>query len=304
MSEKQKEDLRGLFTAMIEGANVIDAPNAFDKQSDVNIDYATIPIQTDKVSKTLVGIETGTILDNKFIDENEQVIKGVPACTSTIVTGIPNTGKSLLFEEIALKLASKGVKVAYITSEEIWRSNNQRLDLESRMIERSRKLGLNWLAISQNLFVLDAVEHAELRQWDNFVNAYKSLIEVRNTTVSLIDSLSMLEDSRGQLKNRLLQLTRYGQKKGVTTFLISQRNIDETDGYALAGGLALSHIVDTVIAFDNKKVWTADAQLKQDTGAKQGDIINFMHILKSRVCQFKANYFKYDITKDGLVKQS
>jgi len=244
------------------------------------------------------GYPTFTFLDGIF-----EGIKGVPANSNTILTGLPSSGKSLFCMEVALRVASSGANVCYVTSEEIFKSEAGRYSIESRMLERAKIMGLSIENIKQHLFILDTVKHTELREWINFVGEYRRLVNNKKITLLIVDSITMLEDNRAQMKNRLLNLSRYNQTHGVTSIMINQRSVEEADNLAMAGGIALSHIVDTVMVMDYKKVSSWDGQLKLDIpDAKQGQQVNFIRILKSRLCKFDGRYFAYEITKDGLIK--
>jgi hypothetical protein len=145
--------------------------------------------------------------------------------------------------------------------------------------------------------------NAELRDWHTFVHAYRNLVENEKVEFLLVDSMTLLEDTRGQLKMRVLELMRYNQIHGITAILINQRGIDEADGLNTAGGIALTHIVDIVMELDFKKPSSWDSQLKLDIpDAKQGQMVNFFRILKCRVCRYNASYINYEISKDGFVK--
>ena len=244
------------------------------------------------------GICTNTLLDNKFED-----IQGIPVNSNILLTGLPSSGKSLLCMQIALQMASNGVPTCYVTSEEIFKSEAGRYSLEARMFEKAKIMGCSIENIKQNLFIIDTVKHTELREWVNFVGEYRRLVANQKIQMLIIDSITMLEDNRTQMKNRLLDLTRFNQTHGVTSIMINQRAVEEADNLAMAGGIALSHIVDIVMVMDYKKVSSWDGALKQDIpSAKQGQEIKFFRILKCRLCKFDAKYFAYEITKDGLVK--
>jgi KaiC/GvpD/RAD55 family RecA-like ATPase len=260
------------------------------------------PTSNDANAKTLTAIRTGTFLDNMFLDKDDKPINGIPFGSNVLLSGLPNSGKSLFIRELILKLANDGNKVCFATAEEIWQSDNARYDLQTRFMETAKLLGLDWDRVKSNLYILDNVKNAMLRDWDTFITAYRSLVETDKVTFLAVDSLSMLEDTRGQIKNRLSELCRYNQRRGVTSVIISQRSTEDADGMNLAGGLALSHIVDIVTELDYKKVSSWDGAIKQDTGAKQGETVYFFRILKCRMCKYDAHYKRYDISKDGLVK--
>ena len=252
--------------------------------------------------KELVGFQTYTFLDKMFLNEQDKSIEGIPFGSSVICTGLPNSGKSLLLEEIALQITGKNKKVVYITSEEIFHAETPRFDLESRMRQKAKILGLDWNVISQNLFVLDLVRFAEMREWSSLISTLRSLIEKEKIEVVLIDSLSMVEDNRNQIKYRLTELVRYFQTWGITSIMINQRSMDEPDSFSMAGNIGISHIADIIMVLDYKKAWSGDGTLKLDTGCKQGDIVYFFRILKNRMSKYKANYFSYSINPDGLIR--
>jgi predicted ATP-dependent serine protease len=206
--------------------------------------------------------------------------------------------------EIALRVASSGTKVLFATSEEIFKSEFARYDLESRMKEKAEILGLSWQNIVQNLYILDVITHSDLREWTTFVSTYRALIEKEGISLTLIDSLTLLEDTRGQLKYRLSELIKYNQRHGINAIYISQRSGDDPDSIgSLAGGIALSHITDIVFEMDSKKVSSWDSALKQDIPtAKQGTEVYFFKVLKNRLTRFNGRYIGYTITKDGIVK--
>jgi KaiC/GvpD/RAD55 family RecA-like ATPase len=255
-------------------------------------------------SKKLESIRTNTLLDDKFFDAEGKSIGGLPCGTSTIITGLPNSGKSIYMEELALRLCHSGFKVCYAITEEIFKTDGKRYDLQTRLKEKASILKVDWDRVMENLFVLDSVTYPELRDWATFVASYKGLVEDKGVSMLLVDSMTLLEDSRGQVKFRVLELVRYNQLKNVTSIMITQRSVDESDNMAMAGGISLGYSVDIVLVLDYKKAWSGDTQLKLDTNCKQGDVINFMRILKCRVCRYDAHYFGYKISLDGLVVQT
>ncbi len=260
------------------------------------------PTMTTEQKKKIEPFQTYTFLDEMFLDENDKAINGVPFGANIILTGLPNSGKSLLIEEVALQTASRGVKVCLVTSEELFHADTPRYDLESRLIERAKTLKLEWDKIKENLFVIDVVANAELRDFHNFVSAYRYLVMKEKIDLLLLDSLTMIEDSRGQIKYRLIELCKYNQINGITAIMVSQRATDSSDSLSLAGGIGLTHIADIVMELDYKKISNWDATLKADIECKNGEIIYFFRILKNRMTRFKANYYRYEITKDGLVR--
>lgn len=264
--------------------------------------FFTKPSDT-TTKKTLTAIQTGTFLDTIFLDNEGKEI-GLPLGANMLVSGLPSSGKSLWIREVILRLAESGVKVAFATSEEIWCSDSERYDLETRFIDMTKTLGLDWSKVKENLTILDLVKFAELRQFETFIGVYRTLVEREGVTFLAIDSLSMLEDSRGQVRNRLADLCRYNQRNNVTSIIIVQRTTEDADGMNLSGGLSLSHIADVLGELDYKKLSSWDGNLKADTGIAQGQIAYFFRIQKCRLCRYRANYFGYFISSEGLIRLS
>jgi len=253
--------------------------------------------------KELLGFQTFCFLDKMFIDATDKPIEGIPFGSNSIIVGIPNTGKSLILMEIALQVANSGKKVCFCTSEEVWKCDTPRYDLENRFRERAKILGLNWDAITQNLFIIDTVSNAELRDFPNLISTYRILVEKEKIDLLLVDSLTMIEDNRSQVKYRLSEWAKYNQVHGITAIFVSQRSGEDADSIgSIAGNIGVSHIADILMCMDSKRLSSWDATIKMDTNSKQGEEILFFRILKNRISRYLANYKKYCITKDGLVR--
>jgi KaiC/GvpD/RAD55 family RecA-like ATPase len=256
------------------------------------------------LKKGIVAFKTGTFLDNLFPDtEVPELLRGIPKVSQIGVVGLPDSGKSLLAKELALRLANEGTKVMLVLSEDAWKTENERNDVQARFRDTADKLKLDWTKIKENLFVLDTVTKAQLRDWGTLIETYRALVETQKATVLVMDSITLIEDYRGAIKSRLLELVRYNQVHGVTSFMISQRSTEEADQFGMAGGIGLGHIFDIVLALDYKKLSSWDAQMKMDMGAKQGENVRFARVLKCRLCGFDGHYIRVGITKEGLVRK-
>jgi KaiC/GvpD/RAD55 family RecA-like ATPase len=297
------EAVREVLLSVIKEAknDEISVPFSGEVSSDVMSNVMRPSSKRDE-NKQLEGLSTSTFLDELFLDDEGKPVHGIPKASNTILTGLPSSGKSLFMAELLVKLAVHS-KVVFVTSEDIWTSTSGRMDLETRVMDKAKKLGLDWEKIYTNIYILDTVENKEIRDWVNFISTYRRLVESEQATVLLVDSLTLLEDNRGALKGRLRELMRYNQRKGITSIMVNQRAVEEADNLAMAGGIALSHIVDIVMVMDYKKVSSWDGQLKQDVPtAKQGKMVNFFRILKCRLCRFNGKYFAYELPDDGIVK--
>jgi hypothetical protein len=193
-----------------------------------------------EAKKPLLGFPTGTFLDNLFLTPEGKPLGGIPICGQFAITGLPGAGKSILVEEIAVRVAASGRKVLYATAEDTWKSATPRFDLQSRLKQKADILGLDWEKIRQNLFVLDTVAFPELRDWNTFAETYRYVAEKEKIELAIIDSVTVLESYRGALKYRVMELARYNQVRGITALYVNQRSSEVWDSYDMAGGIGLS----------------------------------------------------------------
>lgn len=249
--------------------------------------------------KPILYLKTRTLIDSLFLNEQHKPLGGVPLGSQTGIIGLSDAGKSILVDEIAVCLADYGKKVLFIISEDIFHSETPRFDLESRLKQKADILMLDWGKIKDNLMVLDTVKFAELREWSTLIEVYRYAVEILKMEVVIVDSLTLLEEYRGALKTRLLDLIRYNQTKGITAFFVCQRSEDEWDSYKIAGGIGVAHELDCKIVVDFGKAW--NYEVKTDTGKKQGEFVRIVRVLGCRLGDFDRRYHEVAITPDGFL---
>jgi len=252
--------------------------------------------------KSLIPFKTGTFLDDLFYNENDDPLGGIPAESQIAITGLPDAGKSILIEEIAIKTTNYGRKVLYVTGEDIWISPSQRFDLQSRLKQKCEILGLDWNKVKENLFVLDVVGMPELREWKEFALAYRYTCERYKIELVLIDSITVLETYRGALKYRVFELCVFNQKNGITAIFVNQRANEKAGKYEMAGGIGLPHNFDGTIIVDYETVYYNE-ELKRQLGLKRGDFVRYVRVLGCRLCNFNRDYIQVDITSDGFLRR-
>jgi KaiC/GvpD/RAD55 family RecA-like ATPase len=311
MSEEQsKKELEERAKSVMERMEEIIAKaqndgtlESFNKPIQLTKDFLTTRPNDAKIKTQIALFKSRTFLDNFFLDKDDKPMGGIPKVAQIGVVGNPDVGKSLIAQEVALRLASDGNKVIFTTSEDIFQADNDRFDLQSRMKQMATFLGLSWENIKQNLFVLDVIAHGELREWNTLVSTYRVLVEQEKAEFLIVDSLTLLDDYRAGLKFHLGEFVRYNQKKGVTGIFISQKaNEESVDQHGLAGGIALSHLLDVEFEINFKKLSSWDAQMKIDTEAKQGELLHFIRVLKCRLGKADMRYHKLQISKDGILQ--
>jgi len=250
--------------------------------------------------KPLLGSPTGTFLDNLFFRSSGEALGGIPAGGQLAMTGLPGAGKSILVEEIGVRVSASGRKVLYVTAEDTWKSPTPRFDLQSRMKQKADVLGLNWEKIRQNLFVIDTVFYPDLRNWSTFAENYRFVVEKQGIELVIVDSVTVLEAYRGALKYRVMELARYNQLRGVTALFLNQRSAETWDSYDMAGGIGLAHNLDGTVIVDYGRVYWPDQQRELDL--KRGEFVRIARVLDCRLCNFERERIQVDITPDGFIR--
>lgn len=258
------------------------------------------PDEAAEAKKRLVGLPTGTFIDQLFLTPEGETLNGVPICGQFAITGLPGAGKSILVEEIAVRVAAAGKKVLFATAEDTWKSATPRFDLQSRLKQKADILGVDWIKIMENLYVLDTVMYPELRDWSIFAETYRYVIEREGIELAIVDSVTVLEAYRGALKYRVMELARYNQVHGVTGLYVNQRSVERWDAYEMAGGIGLAHNLDGTIIVDYGRVYWQDQQV--DLEANRGQFVRIARVLDCRMCNFERRRIRIDITSDGFVR--
>jgi len=258
------------------------------------------PDKAPTAKKPLVGLPTGTFLDNFFLTPKGDTLNGIPICGQFAITGLPGAGKSILVEEIGVKVAAASRKTLFATAEDTWKSATPRFDLQSRMKQKADILGFDWSKIMENLFILDTVMYPELRDWTTFAETYRYAVEKEKIELAIIDSVTVLEAYRGALKYRVMELARYNQLKGVTGLYVNQRSVETWDTYDMAGGIGLAHNLDGTIIVDYGRVYWQDQQL--DLEANRGEFVRIARVLDCRMCNFERRRLRIDITPEGFIR--
>jgi len=262
--------------------------------------YILKPDESSEAEKPLKALPTGTFLDDLFYTPEGKPLGGIPICGQFAITGLPGAGKSVLVEEIALKVASSGRKVLFVTAEDTWKSPTPRFDLQARMKQKAGYLGLDWETIRENLYVLDTVLYPELRDWNTFAETYRFVVEKEGIELAIIDSVTILESYRGALKYRVMELARYNQVKGVTSLFVNQRSAETWDTHDMAGGIGLAHNLDGTIIIDYGRVYWLDQQV--DLESKRGEFVRIARVLDCRLCNFERRRIRIEITPEGFVR--
>ncbi|RLG59805.1 MAG: KaiC domain-containing protein [Candidatus Hydrothermarchaeota archaeon] len=253
----------------------------------------------------LVGIPTGVkCLDELFFVakiENGKVKKvplgGYPSLGVIHITGVSDTGKSLMAEQFAVKQASLGKKTCFITVE------SPSAFLASGLRQRATAMGIKWEDIENNIVIIDAASHHELREEiPTLLDTLAYAIKTYNVKSTVIDSITGLYEAKEmQARSIVRRLFNFMKKWYQTAIFVSQKRSGHEEFSAeAAGGYAISHIVDCTIVLTKEIIMSKFAQsiYKKPLGT----MVRLFRIDGCRLCGHDTRTRFFEITENGLVE--
>ncbi len=251
----------------------------------------------------LFGIPTGTRLDEMFwvIEEREgkfvkKPLGGIPYLSVINITGIPDTGKSLLAEQFAITQAEKGYKVLFVSVE------SPANFLYTSLKEKSAYLGKDFSKVEKNIVVIDASYNEELRENPKFLmDTMAHAIREKEITNVIIDSITGLYEHKEMTARQIVRVFFNFLKKWKQTgvFVSQKRSSQDATSPEAAGGLAVSHIVDGTIVMHKKPIETKWEMSLYNSPI--GSIIRTIRIDGCRITGHDTRTWVFDITEGGTV---
>ncbi len=258
----------------------------------------------DKAPK-LFGIASGVEgLDELFYSvelKNGKVIKkslgGYPHRAVINLTGMPDTGKSLMAEQFAVKQASLGYPVCFVTVESPAPFLIQGLRMRSSAME------IAWESIEDKIAIIDAASYSILREdLPSLLKTIEKAIDSYNIKSVIIDSITGLYEAKEIMARSVVrEVFNFLKKFGQTGLLISQkRSSHEAESAEAAGGYAVSHICDVSMVTAKKIIQTQrDEKIFK---RPPGTLVRTFRIDGSRLCGHDTDTHLLEITETGLVK--
>lgn len=251
------------------------------------------------------GISTGIEgLDQLFYivsSKNGKLVKqtlgGIPAYSVFNITGVSDTGKSLMAEQFTVEQARKGYKVAFITVEAPANFLVAGLKL------RAEAMGYEFKKFEDNIILIDAASYGSLR--DNIPELLSTLayvIQNYKVKFTVIDSITGLFENKEMLARVVVrQIFNFLKKWYQTAILVSQKRSGHEELTAeAAGGYAVGHIVDGTMVLAKELV---DSAYKAKLYKKEiGDIVRLFRIDGCRLSGHDTKTHFLEITETGLVK--
>jgi len=257
-----------------------------------------------KKAPKIKGIPTGIEgLDDLFfiadIKNNKPVKKnlgGIPLYSVCNLTGINDTGKSLMAEQFAIYQA-QNEKVCFITVE------TPANFVVASMKLRAKAMGIDENVIENNIIFIDATSHFQLRDdVHTLLNTLAYAIKEYKIKFTVIDSITGLFENKEMMARTIVRAVYNFLKKWYqTSILVSQkRSGHELLSSEAAGGYAIGHIVDGTIVLSKDIV---DSVYKERMYKKPlGELIRLFRIDGCRMCGHDSKIRFLEITETGIVK--
>ena len=265
---------------------------------------STIGELSEKIPK-LEGIPTGVEgLDNLFFTtrwENgtaKQVpLGGIPRYAVLQVTGVADTGKSLLVEQFAVERARRGEACVFVTIE----SPGPFAAMGLR--QRAQAMGVDFASIEDRLVLIDGASHSVLvSDLPTLFNTLAFAIKTYRAKAVVIDSVTGLYEAREMLARDIVRpLFTFLKKWHQTALLVSQkRSGHEALTAEAAGGYAVGHVLDGSLVLAKQTV--TSAQQAKIYGVPIGETVRLFRIDGCRLCGHDTSTHVFEITPTGLVR--
>ncbi len=252
----------------------------------------------------LFGIPTGTKLDEMFYRIEKvgdgyvrKPLGGIPHLAVINITGVPDTGKSLLAEQFAVRQASSGYRLLFVTVE------SPASFLYSALKQRTQAMNLDFSKVEENIVVIDAAEDDELRENVRaLIDTMAYAIKEKRCSNVVIDSVTGLYEHREVMARQIVrQIFNFLKKFRQTGVLVSQkRSAQASESAEAAGGLAVAHIVDGTIVLDKKLIESRwDVNLY---GLEIGEVLRTLRIDGCRLTAHDSRTWVFEITEAGIVE--
>ncbi len=253
----------------------------------------------------LFGFKTGVPgLDDMFFTiewTDERPIKkplgGIPAYSVVNLTGMPDTGKSIIAMQYTIKQASMGYPVVFVTTE------TPAEFLLVSLKQRAMAMWIEWDEVKENIWIVDASKNSVLREdIPTLLDTIDSAIKKGGTKSLVIDSITgLFEDREMKARSIVRQVYSFAKDRRQTTILVNQKRSghDEVSAEA-AGGFAVAHITDVNIV-----LWKTVIMKKWESelyGADIGSLVRFIRIDGCRVSGHDTETHFLNITETGLAE--
>ncbi len=258
-----------------------------------------------KKAPKIEGVPTGVEgLDDLFFsikevngELKEVKLGGVPKYSVFNITGVSDTGKSLMVEQFTVEQAQRGNKVAFITVEAF--ANFVIASIKYRALA----MGYDFDKLQDNIILIDAASFGRLREnIPDLLSTLAYVIKEYDVKFTVIDSVTGLFENREMMARSIVRrLFNFMKKWYQTALFVSQKRSGHEELSAeAAGGYAVGHIVDGTMVLAKELIKTQYAAKTYKVSL--GDIVRLFRIDGCRMSGHDTRTHFMEITKSGLIK--
>ncbi len=254
----------------------------------------------------LEGVPTGIEgLDELFFTTDfedgkpkKKILGGIPRYAVVNLTGVSDTGKSLMAEQFSVYRAMQGEAVAFITVE------TTAPFVSMALKERARAMGFEDIQpIEDRIVIIDAASYHRLREYiPALLDTLAYAIRKYKIKHVVIDSITGLYEAREMMARQVVrQLFNFMKKWYQTAIFVSQkRSSHEELSPEAAGGYAVAHIVDCTMVLAKQMIMSRYAEAMY--GKPIGEMVRLFRIDGCRMCGHDSSTHLMEITETGLVR--
>jgi KaiC domain protein len=276
------------------------------QQQRVEPDLSAVYTGTEALEKApeIYGVETGIeglddlfyIVESRKNRLEKKSLRGIPAYSVMNITGVSDTGKSLMVEQFTVYRASNGDKVAFITVESPANFVVASLKL------RAMAMGLNFDQFQDNIILIDAASSTRIREnIPDLLATLTYVIKTYKVKFTVVDSITGLFENKEMMARAVVRrMYNYMKKWYQTALFVSQKRSGHEELTAeAAGGYAVGHIVDGTMVLAKELV---DSVYKARLYRKPlGDIVRLFRIDGCRMSGHDTRTHFLEITDTGLL---
>ncbi|MCL6472367.1 MAG: KaiC domain-containing protein [Firmicutes bacterium] len=258
-----------------------------------------------KRAPKLYGVESGVEgLDNLFYVTNvvdgkpvKVPLGGYPAYSVVNLTGVADTGKTLMVEQFAVKQASLGNNIGFLTVETPGPFVAYALKI------RANAMGVPYDLIEDKIIIIDAASYTRLREdLMTLFNTLAYAIKEYSINHFVIDAITGFFEEQEMLARGIVRRFFNFMKKWYQTaiFVSQKRSGHELLTAEAAGGFAVSHIVDCSIVL--AKIIIENRNQERLYRAPIGETVRLFRIDGCRLCGHDTSTHIMEILETGLVR--
>lgn len=277
-----------------------------EKESKVQLKSIYLASELREEIPKIEGLKTGVEgLDDLFyisyIDKKGKPqikpLGGFPSLGILNLTGIPDTGKSLIAEQFALTQAELGNPVCLVTVEQ------PAVFIIAGLKNKAAALGMDFNSLEDKIVIVDASTNSQLREdLSSLMDTLAYVIKNYKTKITIIDSVTGLYEAREMMARQIVRaLFTFLKKWRQTGLFISQKRSGHEELTAeAAGGYAVGHILDGTIVLFKKEIMSRYEQSLY--GKEIGDLIRLLRIDGCRLCGHDTRVHVVNIEEKGILK--